>query len=68
MFRDAREHLAEKRFGIVTVEFGAAQQAVDCRSSLTACITAGEQLILAPKRNAPQRSFRGIVVDFEGCK
>jgi len=52
MFGDPREHLAEKRFGIVAVEFGAAQQAVNCRRPLTACITAGEQIIFAPKCNA----------------
>ena len=46
---DAHEHLAEKRFWIDAVEFGAAQQAVDCRSSIAACITAGEHIVPAPK-------------------
>src|ERR1700724_644788 len=65
MFGDPRKHLAQKRFGIEAVQFGAAQQAVESRSSLTAGITAGEQEVLTPKRNAPQRSFRRIVVDLD---
>ncbi len=42
MIRDALEHRADKRFGVVAVEFGAAHQAVDRRSSLAAGIAAGE--------------------------
>src|SRR5450755_4601756 len=42
MIGDALEHRADKRLGVVAVEFGAAQQAVDRRSSLTAGIAAGE--------------------------
>jgi hypothetical protein len=53
MFGDAREHLAQKRFGIVAVEFGGPQQAVDCRSTITACITAGEQIVLALMKTFP---------------
>jgi hypothetical protein len=45
---DAREHLAEKRFGIAPVEFGAAEQAVECRGALTADIATREEEVLAP--------------------
>ena len=53
MFGDSREHLAEKGFGIVAVEFGGSQQAVECRGSITACIAAGEQIILALMETFP---------------
>jgi hypothetical protein len=42
MFADACEHLAQKRFGVVTVQFRAAQQAVDRRGGLAAGIATGE--------------------------
>jgi hypothetical protein len=63
MIGDARDHVAQKRFGIVAVELGAAQQAVDRRSSLTADITAGEQVVLAPRathRNARSAALLSI--------
>jgi hypothetical protein len=51
MVGDSREHLAQKRFWIVAVEFGGAQQAVHGRSTITACIAAGKQII-TPNRDA----------------
>jgi hypothetical protein len=51
--RNAREHLAQKRFWIVAVEFGGGQQAVHCRSAITACIAAGEQISLALMETFP---------------
>jgi hypothetical protein len=52
MIGDACDDLAPERFGIVAIEFGGAQQAVHCRRAVAACITAGEQIIFAPKRHA----------------
>src|SRR5664279_4210354 len=39
---DSLEYRADKRLGVVAVEFGTAQQAVDRRRSLTAGIAAGK--------------------------
>ena len=47
MIGDSREHFAKKGFGIVAVEFCGAEQAVDGRSVIAACIAADEQIILA---------------------
>ena len=65
MVSDAREHLAQKCFGVVAVNFRAAQQAVDRRRSFAAGIAAGEEKVLAPNRNASQRAFRRIVIDLD---
>ena len=48
MLADAREHLAQKRFEVVAVEFRSAQQAVDRRSTFrfAAGVAAGEQKVL----------------------
>ena len=47
LFRDAGQNVSKIRFGIETVEFGAANQAVDRGSALAAGIGAGEQVVFA---------------------
>ena len=61
MFADPREDLAQKCFGVAAVELSTAQQTVDCCGSLVARAAAREKNILAPKCNAPQRSFCRVV-------
>lgn len=42
MLADAREHLAQERFRIVTIEFGGSEKTVERRRTIAAGIDAGE--------------------------
>ena len=62
---DAGQHVSEIRFGIETVEFGGADQAVDRGGAFAAGIRAGEQVILAAQSDGAQGAFSGVIVDFD---
>ena len=51
MLGDAREHVAEKRLGVVSVELRRAEQAIDRRGLFASGVAAGEEKVLAPKCN-----------------
>lgn len=67
MLGNARKHFAEVCFRIVPVELHGAQQAVDRRGAIAAGVAAGEQEVLAPKRDASQRPLGRIVVDLDAA-
>src|SRR5258708_1681950 len=54
MIGDVGQHVSEIRFGIATVEFGAADQAVDCGGSLAAGVGAGEQVVFSAQGDGAQ--------------
>ena len=58
---DAREHVAQVRFGIDVVQLGRAEQAVDSGGAFAAGVGAREQVIFATQRDYAQRSFRGVM-------
>ena len=62
MVGDAGQHIAEIGFGIETVQFGGADQAVDRGGALAAGIGAGEQVVLAAQSDGAQGAFRGVVM------
>ena len=67
MIGDAGQHVSEIRFGIETVEFGAADQAVDRGGALAAGIGTREQEVFPTQSNGAQGAFGGVVVDFEAA-
>ena len=67
MVGDAGQHVAEIRFGIETVEFGGADQAVDRGGAFAAGIGAGEQVVLAAQSDGAQGTFGGVVVDLDAA-
>ena len=62
MIGDAGQHVEEIDFGVETVEFGGADQAVDRGGALAAHIGACEQVVLAAQSDGAQGAFRGVVV------
>lgn len=52
MVADATEHLAQERFGVIRVEFGRSDQAVERRSPIAAGVATGKEKVLAPQRDA----------------
>jgi hypothetical protein len=64
MLCDTLEHVAQIGFRIDVVELGSADQRVDPGSTFPAGICTGKQVVLAPKRDASQRSLGSVVVQF----
>src|SRR5205809_6006290 len=49
--------------GLHVVELCRGDEGTDGRPTLSATVGAGEQMVLAPKREGPDRAFDGIVVE-----
>src|SRR5439155_19514831 len=64
---DAGQDGTQIRLGIETIELGGFDERVDGSSPLAAGIGSGEEIILAAKRNAADRSLGGIVVDLDAA-
>ena len=65
MIRNARQHFPQVSFGIEVIEFGAADQAVDCCGSLSAGIGAGEKVVLSTYRDRTQSPLGRVIVDLQ---
>ena len=65
MLGDAPKHVAQVRFGIEPIELGRLHQAVDRGGALAARVRAEEEVVLAAKAHAAQRSLGRIVVDLD---
>ena len=65
MLGDALQHLAQIGFRVETVQFGRANQAIDCGSAFATGIGSREQIVLPPQGHGPQRPFGGVVVDLD---
>src|SRR6185312_4530738 len=65
--RDPLEDVAEIGFGLDAVEPSGRDQGGDRRSARTTRIGSGEQPVLPPKGDGPDRALDRIVVDFNGA-
>ena len=65
MIGDTRQDLAQVGFGVESVEFRRANQAVDGCSTLAARVGTREQIVLPTQRDHAQRSFGGVVIDLQ---
>jgi len=63
MVGDAGHHFPQIGFGIQTVEFGRADQAVNDSSSFSARARSCEQIVLPSQGHSAQRALRGVVID-----
>ena len=65
MIGDAGEDVAQVGLGIEPVELRALDQAVEGGRALGAAVRAGEEVVLAPDRDAAQRTLGRVVVERE---
>ena len=64
-FADAVEDVGQPDLRVHAVELGGLEQRIRRGRPLAAAIRAGEQLVLAPDRDAVQRVLGKVVVDLE---
>jgi hypothetical protein len=60
---EAADDVLEVVADIEAVALGALDEAVEYRGGLRAVVAAGEQVVLAPDDDGPQRALDGVVVD-----